>query len=52
MLTLRNEFGLTQGQLIVVRVKAANRIGYGDYSETNTQGAIVEIEPHQMLAPY
>jgi hypothetical protein len=46
MITLRGEYGLTQGQLVVVRVKAANRIGYGDYSEINTDGAVVATEPH------
>jgi len=52
MTTLRNDFGLTQGTLIVVRVKAANVIGYGDYSEINTAGAVIETEPHKMLQPY
>jgi hypothetical protein len=27
--------------LVVARVKAENIIGYGDYSERNTEGAIV-----------
>lgn len=52
MATLRADFGLLQGELIVVRVKAANRIGYGDYSEINTDGALIAVEPHQMIAPY
>ncbi len=31
--------------LVVARVKAKNVIGYGDYSEINTEGAIVATEP-------
>lgn len=46
MSTLRSTFGLTQGQLVVSRVRALNIIGYGDYSETNTAGALVATEPH------
>jgi hypothetical protein len=45
MATLRADFGLTQGMLVVARVKASNVIGYGDYSEINTNGAIVATEP-------
>lgn len=45
MATLRADFGLTQGMLVVARVKASNIIGYGDYSEINTNGAIVATEP-------
>lgn len=52
MTTLRTDFALTQGQLVVMRVRAANIIGYGEYSETNTAGAIIATEPHQMLPPY
>jgi len=37
--------------LVVARVKALNDIGYGDYSEINTNGAIVATEPLQMVAP-
>lgn len=52
MSKLRTDFNLAQGQLVVVRVRAQNIIGYGDYSETNTQGALIATEPHKMLAPY
>ena len=52
MSRLRADFGLTQGMLIVVRVKAANRIEYGDYSEINTDGAVIATQPHKMLPPY
>jgi hypothetical protein len=52
MMKLRTDFGLTQGQLIVIRVRASNIIGYGDYSETNTDGAVIATEPQKMLPPY
>lgn len=52
MQTLRTMFGLTQGTLVIVKVRASNSIGYGDYSETNTFGAVIATEPLQMRAPY
>ncbi len=32
--------------MVVAKVRAANVIGYGDYSEINTAGAVIATEPH------
>lgn len=33
-------------------MKAKNKIGYGEYSETNTDGVVIATEPHKMVSPY
>jgi hypothetical protein len=47
MLTLRAlPFNLQQGNLIVFKVRANNGIGSSPYSQPNTAGALIEVEPH------
>jgi hypothetical protein len=48
---LRDSFGLQYGDLVVARVRAANSLGDGQYSQHNTEGATIETEPAQIAAP-
>lgn len=52
MSTLRaSPFSLTLGTILNVKVRARNVIGYGDYSNPNTIGAVIQTEPGQMASP-
>ena len=44
-------FNLKQDDLVVFIVKAVNLIGQGLYSEPNTSGVLIQVEPHKMKAP-
>jgi hypothetical protein len=47
--TLRTTpFSLSRNNLVVVKARAHNQFGYGDYSEPNTAGATVQTEPDQI----
>jgi hypothetical protein len=46
-----NPFNLKQDDLVVFIVKAVNLIGQGVYSEPNTSGVQIQVEPHKMKAP-
>lgn len=49
MQTLRDaDYSLEYGDLVVVRVRAYNALGEGEYSQVNTVGATIETEPGQM----
>ena len=54
MATLRDgpTYNLAYADLVVVRARAYNSIGTGDYSQVNTDGATVETEPGTMTDPY
>lgn len=41
-------FNLPYDKLVVMKARARNQFGFGDYSETNTAGARVQVEPVQM----
>lgn len=52
MQTLRAEpFNLEQGDIVVAIVRAVNANGEGAYSEPNSVGVEIEVEPAQMEAP-
>lgn len=53
MATLRDSgtFNLDYGDLVVVRVRAVNAVGDGEYSQVNTEGATIETEPTAMGIP-
>jgi hypothetical protein len=48
MSTFTSTLGLAQGDLIVVKIRALNALGYSDYSEVNTVGSVVAVPPLQM----
>ena len=52
MSTLVSRFGLAQGALITAKVRAQNILGYGDFSEANTQGAALAVAPYKMQSPF
>lgn len=41
-------FSLPYDKLVTVKVRARNQFGFGDYSEVNTVGARIQVEPVQM----
>jgi hypothetical protein len=46
MNTLRsNHFSLVLGDLVVAKVRAINERGAGNFSNTNSDGALVEVIP-------
>ena len=49
--TLRTDFGLGYGDLVVARARATNSIGDGQYSQPNSAGATIQTEPEQMAVP-
>jgi hypothetical protein len=48
---IRTLTGLTQGTLIQVIGRAKNLNGWGDYSQVNVVGVVIETEPSQMTPP-
>lgn len=44
-------YKLEAGDLVTVKVAAHNQNGWGDFSEVNTEGAIIETIPGAMAAP-
>lgn len=36
---------LVEADLIVVKLKAENKIGWGEFSEPNTSGQLTELKP-------
>lgn len=51
MQILISQYGYSQGQLVVARVRAINELGPGYYSSQNSAGVIVQTEPTFMNAP-
>jgi hypothetical protein len=49
--TLRTDFGLEYGDLVVARARATNSIGDGQYSQPNSAGATIQTEPEQVAVP-
>ena len=44
-------FNLEQGDTVIAIVRAVNANGEGAYSEPNSVGAAIEVEPDKMEAP-
>lgn len=44
--------GLSQGRLIVVRVRSRNSNGWSLLSQENISGAVIEVVPHKMTSVY
>lgn len=51
MPTIKTLTGKAVDSLILVKIRATNARGNGDYSEVNTSGATIEDVPSQMTAP-
>jgi hypothetical protein len=49
--TLRTTFSLTIGSAVIAKARAKNAIGYGQYSQPNTNGALIQTEPGKMNTP-
>ena len=50
--TLRSSpFSLAKGELVKVQMRARNAKGYGDFSQPNTVGALIQTEPERMPTP-
>jgi hypothetical protein len=45
------DFNLVYGDLVAVRARARNSLGFGQYSQPNVVGATIQTEPVQMAAP-
>lgn len=44
-------FNLGYGELVAARARARNSLGYGQYSQPNVIGALIQTEPTQVPAP-
>jgi hypothetical protein len=51
MTTLRTNYNLLLGNNVIAKVRAKNGIGFGDFSQPNSNGATIQTEPLQMAAP-
>lgn len=45
-------FSLTKDTVVVVKIRAKNVNGWGEYSVPNTSGALIQTEPGTMTDPY
>jgi hypothetical protein len=49
---LQDPYWLEEGDLIVATIEALNEIGYSEPSAENTQGAVIQVPPHNpTIAP-
>jgi hypothetical protein len=47
MMSLRTgDFNLQQGDIVKIKVRARNSIGWSDYSQVNLEGAVIFVEPY------
>jgi hypothetical protein len=45
------KFGYQRGELILVRVRASNSVGWGSFSSQNSAGVLTQTEPTFMSKP-